>query len=84
MTNTSTSTYWLTVSVKEYVYDSGFEQMSDDYGTLSPGLQVATEKITRYTDSYVRYYLHTGNCSVGSSYPSTVDDYSYTGNQYYD
>lgn len=83
LTNTYTSPLYLSVNVREFVYDEGYGPLNSKSANINPGLQLESNHITRYTNSYVRHYYHSGTASVSSHYPSQVDDYTFIANQYY-
>lgn len=83
LTNTSESTLCLSVDTREYVYDEGYGDMHYKYAYMASGLQIVSDSVTRYKDSYIRHYYHSGTACVNQNYPSQVDDYTFIANQYY-
>lgn len=82
--NKSTSTFYMYVSVQEYVYDSGYGTISKKGANVLPALTVSSDSILRDYDSYIREYHHKGRVHVSSSENTPVmHNFEFVATQYY-
>ena len=73
--NTTSASYYMEATVKEYVWEKGFVQSKSDYGVVEPGRIVDSKNISRIPSDTTRDYIHTGYIYNSTSTQSGVRDY---------
>lgn len=82
--NSSTYDRYLQVYTRAYIHGEGWQPYEERTGIIQSGRTLESVGIVRDMNSDIHEYAHSGKCSISPYYSSTIDDYMFVGDQYYD